>query len=316
MTAPSAAGPVLVTGGTGFVGANLVRRLVADGRPVHVLGRAGTDAWRLAPVADRITRHDVDLADPASRRDIGNLVAALAPAAVFHLAAAPLVAGVGINVDQTIEVNVFGSHAVLEAAAAVEGCAIVTTGDAFEHCDLGRPLRELDADGAQPTSIHGITRLAATRAARRLAAATDASISTVRLFSVLGPLDHPQRLVPRLFAAARDGSEVALSVPAIVRDWVHVDDVVDLYLRIATQVPEGTADRLFNAGAGVAVTLGELVEEIESVTGSPIRVRWGAFSATEHDGGHWVADPSHTKAVLGWTAAPLGEALVRLAADR
>jgi nucleoside-diphosphate-sugar epimerase len=313
---PSAfgAGPVVVTGGTGFVGANLVHRLVAAGRQVHVLGRPAADGWRLEPVAHRITRHPVDLADPAGRRGVAALLAEIGPSTVFHLAAAPLVAGVGAGVDQTIAVNVFGSHAVTEAAARIDGCTIVTTGDAFEYEDLGRALREVDTDTAHPASIHGITRLAATRAAQRLASAASVSVSTVRLFSVFGPLDHPQRLVPRLFEAARTGAAVPLSEPGIIRDWVHVADVVDLYLCVAEPAQASAAEmigRTFNAGSGLGVTLGGLVAAIEAVTGSPIDAHWGSFPATEHDGGRWVGDQTHTHDVLGWSAAPLAEALAR-----
>lgn len=326
MSAPGAARPVVVTGGTGFVGAHLVRRLVADGVEVHLLGRAATDGWRLGPVADRIVRHDVDLADPASRRSLGALLADVAPGRVFHLAGAPLVAGVGDAVEPTIAVNVFGSHAVVEAAAAVAGCSIVTIGDAFEYEDLGRQLREADADDAQPPSIHGLTRLTATRAAHRAGeevgrVATEGGdglgsrVSTVRLFSVLGTLDHPRRLVPRLIEAASTGAEVPLSDPSIVRDWVHVDDVIDLLLRAADlrpgPVPGG---RVFNAGSGHAATLGDLVAAVEELTGATVPARWGAFPPTEHDAGHWVADPTHTATVLGWRAAPLTDALGRVLA--
>jgi hypothetical protein len=58
---------VLVTGGTGFVGANLVRRLLADGHAVHLLVRPGSaTAWRLAGVAADVERHRAPLEDRAA----------------------------------------------------------------------------------------------------------------------------------------------------------------------------------------------------------------------------------------------------------
>ena len=76
-------GPVLVTGGGGFVGANVVRRLLAGGATVHVLLKDDADPWRLAEIRDRVTIHPVDLLDGGAVR---RAFAAIAPASVFHLA--------------------------------------------------------------------------------------------------------------------------------------------------------------------------------------------------------------------------------------
>ena len=57
---------VVVTGGTGFVGANLVRRLVADGCETHLLVRHGFDSWRIDSIRAELRLHDVDLSHRAS----------------------------------------------------------------------------------------------------------------------------------------------------------------------------------------------------------------------------------------------------------
>ena len=54
---------VVVTGGTGFVGANLVRRLIADGHQVHLLVRPEFSSWRIDSIRDRIAIHEVSLSD-------------------------------------------------------------------------------------------------------------------------------------------------------------------------------------------------------------------------------------------------------------
>jgi nucleoside-diphosphate-sugar epimerase len=313
VTIASDGGPAVVTGGTGFVGSHLVRALVADGRTVHVLGRATTDRWRLTSVEEGIVHHDLDLADEHHRRAVARLLASIGPSEVYHLAAAPLIAGRASSVATSIAVNVLGTHAVIEGAVSA-GSAIVSVGDAFEYTDLGRPLREVDAWSAHPQSAHGITRLAATRANTRVWRETGAAVSTVRLFSVHGPHDHPQRLVPRLLAAALTGASVSLSSPDVVRDWVQVGDAVEL-LRRAARLPARRHDddeRVFNGGSGVATTLRALVESIEDVLGTTIDARWGAFPLADHDRGHWVADQTRTASVLGWKAnGTLADGLVR-----
>src|ERR1700756_2429991 len=74
----------LLTGGTGFVGANLARRLLRDGHEVGLLVRPSHDPWRLADVASQVRWIEASLADPDQVR---SQVAAFKPHWLFHLAA-------------------------------------------------------------------------------------------------------------------------------------------------------------------------------------------------------------------------------------
>ena len=75
---------VLITGGTGFIGSHLVRDCVARGEEVTVLARPGSDPWRLADVADRIS---LVRAHPLDAPAVAAVVARAGPRRVFHLAA-------------------------------------------------------------------------------------------------------------------------------------------------------------------------------------------------------------------------------------
>src|SRR5437867_4494980 len=75
---------VLVTGGSGFVGACLTRALIEDGQDVHLILRPQTDRWRLAGLDGRYTVHMADLLDPAATR---GAFAAARPEVIYHLAA-------------------------------------------------------------------------------------------------------------------------------------------------------------------------------------------------------------------------------------
>ena len=101
----------LVTGATGFVGANLVRRLVADGAEVHAVARAGSDRWRLAAVPEARV-HEADVTDAAA---LDAVVAAVRPERVFHLAA---FGAYSWQTDATriVTTNVVGTLNVLESA--------------------------------------------------------------------------------------------------------------------------------------------------------------------------------------------------------
>jgi nucleoside-diphosphate-sugar epimerase len=288
------AGRALVTGATGFVGSHLTRRLVREGLEVHVLRRERSDFWRMQDVLPRVASHVADLRDPEALRAA---VTAARPDYVFHLAAATVVAGATDAASDLIGINLLGSVNLIEACEAAGYRGLVTTGDSFEYAPSAGRLSERAA--CHPTALHGITKLAATLHAQALARERARPIVTLRLFSTYGPGDHPRRLVPRIVAGALAGTDLPLSRPDIARDWVYVDDVVDLYLEAASRAKD-LAGGVFNAGSGVLGSLADVVALILRLTGSRAEARWGTFEAPPHDDHPWVADPTLTFSRFAW----------------
>ena len=285
---------VLVTGATGFVGSHLVRRLVRDQFDVHVLSRPQSNWHRLTDVFNVISRHEASLLD---RSHLSALIKTIQPQRIFHLAAATVVAGATGSTEELINVNLIGTANLIDACEDVAYDGLVVTGDSFEYSASTERLRESDV--CRPNTLHGITKLGATRLARAAAAERGRPIVALRLFSTYGPADNPKRLVPQIIAGFLNGTPVRLSRPEIARDWVFVDDVVELYLEVASRARE-LAGNVFNAGSGVAVSIGEMVEVLQRLTGTASVPEWGAFPAPPHDDTPWIADPRHTFAMCGW----------------
>jgi nucleoside-diphosphate-sugar epimerase len=288
-------GRALVTGATGFVGSHLVRRLVHEGLEVHILRRQRSDFWRVRDVLPKVTAHLADL------RDLDALHTALAaarPDYVFHLGAATVVAGATTDAaNELIGTNLLGTVQLIEACEAVGYRGMVTTGDSFEYAPSRARLSEETA--CHPTALHGITKLAATLHAQSVAQERRRPIVTLRLFSTYGPGDHPRRLVPRAIAGALAGTPLPLSRPEIARDWVYIDDLIDLYLEAALTSRQH-AGGVFNAGSGDCGSIGDVIALILRLTGSRAEPRWGVFDAPPHDAYPWVADPSRTFARFAW----------------
>jgi len=284
----------LVTGATGFIRSHVARRLVREDVEVHVLRRPQSSFGRLEDVLPRLHVHDVTLADGPG---LVALARAVRPDLIFHLAAATVVAGSPGSSAELVGVNVLGTVNLLEACEAIDYRGLVTTGDSFEYSASHRPLSEMDA--CRPATLHGITKLAATLHAQAVAHAHQRPIVTLRLFSTYGPGDNPRRLIPRVIAGALSGTPISLSRREIARDWVYVEDVVDLYLEAALRASE-LRGGVFNAGSGVAVTIGDVTDLLVCLTGSRAEARWGAFPAPAHDETPWTADMRRTFAAFAW----------------
>ena len=300
------AGRVLVTGASGFIGSHLTRRLVREGLDVHVLCRENSDFWRMLDVLPKVTTHTADLRDTAALRIA---VESAKPDYVFHLAAATVIAGATDAARDLIHVNLLGTVNLLEICAEVGFSGLVTTGDSFEYTPSMERLSE--DDPSYPSALHGITKLAATLHARALAHERGLPIVTLRLFSTYGPSDHPKRLVPRIITGALAGTDLPLSRPEIARDWVYIDDVVDLYLEAALSAPE-LAGGIFNAGTGVLGSVRSIAELIVDLTGSVSIPQWGLFNAPPHDDYPWIADPTNTFSRFNWRPrVSLREGMIR-----
>ena len=285
---------VFVTGATGFVGSHLVRRLVREGFEVHVLCKLQSNAWRIRDLLPQLRVHSASLVDAVAMRQV---LREARPDYVFHLGAATMVAGAVGSADDLVEVNLLGTMNLIEACEVTDYRGLVITGDSFEYSPSDRPLREMSA--CQPSSPHGASKLAATLFAEKMARDRHHPIVILRLFSTYGPGDNPRRFVPQTIAGALTGTPIALSRPDIVRDWVYVADLPELYLEAAARAAT-LSGTVFNAGSGRGASLGEMVDRILGLTGSRTPARWGTFVAPEHDRYPWVADMTRTYRIFAW----------------
>ena len=120
---------VLITGGSGFVGANLTRRSLRDGHEVHLLLRPGHDDWRLRDLDGQLFRHAVDV---TVREAVAAAVAAIRPEWVFHLAAYGAYSWQE-DLDRMLRTNVLGTVYLVRSAVRHGAEAIVNTGSSSEY---------------------------------------------------------------------------------------------------------------------------------------------------------------------------------------
>ncbi|MDQ6918146.1 MAG: NAD-dependent epimerase/dehydratase family protein [Candidatus Dormibacteraeota bacterium] len=284
---------VLVTGGSGFVGANLARRLLADGHEVNLLLRPQRDLWRLEGVLGNLRVHESDLGDAAS---VAGVVAAARPEWIFHLAAH------GAYPTQTealpiLQTNLVGTVNLLEAAAAKGFEAFVNSGSSSEYG--AKDHAPAEDEWLEPNSTYAVAKAAATLFCRQRARRAGLPVTTLRLYSVYGPFEEPSRLVPRLIEEGLLGRLPPLVNPTVARDFVHVEDVCDAYLRAADAGREPGA--VYNVGTGIQTTLAEMVDLARRMLGIGAEPVWDTMPGRSWDTDVWVADPTRIKAELGWS---------------
>ncbi len=284
---------VLVTGATGFVGANLARRLLADGHEVHLLVRPGYARWRIAAIRDDVRVHEAALVDAAV---VAALFARVRPDWVFHLAAHGAYSG-QTDLAQMVQTNVVGTINLVEAALGPGFEAFVHAGSSSEYGfkDHAPP----ETEWLEPNSHYAVTKASATLFCRYTAQSRGVAIRTLRLYSVYGPWEEPTRLVPTLVVRGLRGELPPLVSPDTARDYLYADDVSDACLLAASR-PDQEPGAVYNLGTGVQTTLREVVAVARRVLGIDAEASWGSMPARRWDTAVWVADNRAIARALGW----------------
>lgn len=283
----------VVTGGAGFVGANLVRRLLREGTATHIFERPETRLWRLEDVKENVAVH---------YGDIGNYdwakaeLSSIKPDVIVHCAQ---YGGYPFQKDVTevFGVNTLAAINFLRAAEDVGFKRFVHTGSSSEYGAKITPMSE--GDMLEPNSAYAVSKAAATLWAAHRGREGKLPIITLRLFSVYGPWEEPTRLMPTAITRALKGEDVPLAAPTVARDFTHVDDVCDAYIAAIT-APEAHGE-IVNVCTGHQRTLHEVGGAILTATGGKSKIVWGA-EGRSFDTDRWVGNSSFAKTFLHWEA--------------
>jgi nucleoside-diphosphate-sugar epimerase len=284
----------LVSGASGFVGANLARRLLADGHEVHLVLRPGHKPWRLDGIATDVKIHKVDITD---REGVRKAMAEARPDWVFHLAAHGAYP-TQKDLDQMIETNLRGAANLVDAAVHAEVKAFVNAGTSSEYGYKDHAPSE--DEWLEPNSDYAVTKAAATMFCRHVARRTGLPITTLRLYSIYGPFEEPARLVPTLIVQGLEDRLPPLVNPDIARDYIHVDDACEAFV-LAAATEKQDPGVVYNVGSGVQTTLREIVASARRILDVKAEPQWGSMQQRSWDTNVWVSNPSKIRARLGWS---------------
>ena len=290
------------------MGANLARRLLADGHEVHCLVQRGYTRWRLDEIRRDVHVHETVLGDEPT---LTRLFRRVRPEWIFHLAAHGAYSW-QTDVDRIVQTNLLGTIALVQAGLRAGFEAFVNTGSSSEYGFKDHAPAE--DEWVDPNSHYAVTKASATMFCRYTAISRGVLMPTLRLYSVYGPYEDPMRLMPTVVLRGLDGALPPLTRPETARDYVHVDDVCEAYVLAATRRSQ-PAGAVYNVGSGVQTTLREVVDVARREFGIAAEPVWGGMADRSWDTSVWVADPRRAADALGWRAALGLEAGFRRLAD-
>lgn len=282
---------VLVTGGSGFIGANLVRRLLSEEVEVHVIARPESDLWRLQNILPAIHLHRVSLKD---LEKLTLTLSDISPHCIFHTAAHGVMP-FQKNRGEILASNVIGTYHLLEATREIDYECFVHVGSSTEY---GRNEKAMcEKDRVEPVSFFGVTKACGTLLVEQFAREFAKPISIVRLFSVYGPMESPSRLIPTAIRAAFEGTSMQITEPGFVRDFVFVEDVVEACI---LTWKKRIWQEIINVGTGIQTSNEDVIAAIERIVSRKISISDRAYPHRLTDTTTWKADTTLMKSRLDW----------------
>lgn len=262
---------ILVTGAAGFIGSHLAERLVALGHSVQGLDCL-TDYYarslkelNVRGLRDQgVTFLPLDLAKDDLSSAVGGVDV------VYHLAAQP-----GLSATSTFQTyvrnNITATYRLLEAVGrspTLQGFAYISTSSVYGAYATGS-----EASEPKPTSYYGVTKLAAEQLALSYQRTQGLPACSLRLFSVYGPRERPEKLYSRLIRAILEDREFPLYEGSEhhLRSYTYVGDIVE-GLVAALDNLDRCVGEILNLGTDTTITTGEGIRIVEDIIGRQARI--------------------------------------------
>lgn len=277
---------IFLTGATGFLGAAIARRLVARGHEVAALTRR--DSPRLAGI--RVRQVTGDFFSPDTYR---GALRDIAPNALLHCGWAG-VAGAARNDLAQID-NISASAALFAAAIESGATRIVGVGSQGEYGP--KAGRIIESEPTEPTTLYGIAKVATSRTLATLAGLHGVNAAWGRVFSLYGPGDDGDWLIPSLIRAFREGRAPKLTRCEQVWEYLHVDDAADAFVALV-ETPDATG--LFNVGSGAPSPLRDIVLTLRDLAAPDVEPQFGALPYRPDQVMHLEADITRISQATGW----------------
>ncbi|MBF0625211.1 MAG: GDP-mannose 4,6-dehydratase [Magnetococcales bacterium] len=284
---------VLVTGGAGFIGSHLTRRLVGMGAEVAVTTKYHSlmDNVRLVDVWDRIRVIEADL------RNLDSLAAvrAFRPQVVYHLAAYNHVGDSFTHVQEALDSNMKGSANLLQSLEDYDRFIYVATSEVY-GCQTGFPFTETMTPN--PISPYSIGKYGGEQYARMLMEQQKRPIVILRPFNAFGPYQSQRAVIPEIITDCLRDRPIHATEGRQTREFNFVENLVDGFI-LAGEQPAALGQTI-NLGSGQEIAIRDLIRMIHSRTGSRSELRFGSLPYRPTEIWRMAADNRRARELLGW----------------
>jgi nucleoside-diphosphate-sugar epimerase len=295
---PMASEKVLVTGATGFIGSELVVKLLDGGCEVHTLERNVAERYDLA-LSNRAVPHTADLTD---YQTIQAMVDEIQPEYVIHTAA---VSAVSYSYDHYIEISDVDYVATINLAEACHRSVknfkqFIFSGSSEEYgTTLENVNQRLTEDSElNPNSPYALAKVASDHYLRYMYRAYKFPYTIIRGYNTYGRRNNRHFFIEKTISQMLSGADVRLGDPTPVRDWLYVDDHVDGFM--ASFGNKKSIGQTIQLCTGNGYTTRATAELIAKLTGFRGEIKWNSLPKRPIETQITIGDNAKAQELLGW----------------
>lgn len=284
---------ILLTGAAGFIGANIIRKLLHHNN-IHALLKKSTNTWRINDILQKINMHFTPLDNLDKLRKTVKLIK---PDIVIHLSA---YGNSSRHLDpiKMIEVNILQTVNLILALEEIDYQCLINTGSSSEYGYKNKPMKE--TDNLIPNSFYSATKASATAFCKMHALSKKKPIVTIRPFSVYGPYEEKNRLIPTVINNIIDNKSIKLSDKMARHDFIFIDDLVDGYIKVINKINPSMYGVIINLGSGKQYSNNDIVKNISRILRAKPKVVSDENNRRVWDTNYWVANIALAKRLLQW----------------
>ena len=288
-------GPIFVFGASGFIGANLFNDIFKIRKDCYALTHDATKAWRLKLL--NVPFENIIHCDILSNNSVQEVFEKYKPQTIFNLAAYGAYSKQS-SVNLTYETNVIGTVNLLQNCT--KEMVYIHAGSSSEYgfnCTAPK-----ETDRVEPNSHYAVSKVSAAYLLEYYAKLAGLKTVNLRLYSIYGYWEEPDRLMSRLIENVRQKKLPPLVSPDISRDFVFVEDCIEAFVDAALNLTTETSGKSYNIATGKKTTIADLVDTSRQTFGIEQEPVWGSMTNRKWDLAEWYGDPSAFEKDFGWVA--------------
>lgn len=286
-------GPIFIFGASGFIGANLLDTILKYRSDCYAITHNPRSAWRLKLL--EIPNGNILHCDINYKKSVESIFNAHRPRTIFNLSAYGAYSKQK-NTQLIYETNVIGTVNILEHCKNIK--AYIHAGSSSEYgLNSANPSED---SNLIPNSHYSVSKISTSYLLDFFAKYHKVPCLNLRLYSIYGPWEEPDRLMPKIVECGLNKTYPPLVNPNTTRDFVYIDDCVEAFLDAANNVNFENAGHSINIGSGEKTSLQQLIDSSQKLFSISENPKWGSMENRSWDTAEWYGNYVKASTFINW----------------
>ncbi len=279
---------VLITGGSGFIGINLINKLKLSGANIFIIDK------NLKNKDNSIKYIRCDIRD---KKTLLKIIKKIKPSYVYHLAAIVDTKRDLKRLKEIMDINFFGTINILECCNKVNSIeGIVVLGSSDEYGKNKAPFK--DDAREDPYSPYALSKTLSSHLCRFYAKYTRYSIVVLRPFIVYGPEQKGLMFIPSMMSSYFEGKVFEMGSGKQKKDFIYIDDLIKAIIKASLK--KGISGEIINIGFGKPIRLLKIVDIVKKLTKNKLKVKLNVMPMRKGEVMIHYANIEKAKKLLKW----------------